>query len=155
MSPSLSDLIPVLSTAIGPTILISGVGLLLLSMTNRFGRIVDRSRELVDALREAKDEETRRRIEAQVPIFARRARLIRRAVLLAAISVLLAACLIIALFAIALLQIEAAWLVVLLFIGCLSALIAGLIPFLQDMNASLNALKLELEDEAGSAFRKS
>jgi len=36
--PTLTQLIPVLQVAIGPVILISGVGLLLLSMTNRYGR---------------------------------------------------------------------------------------------------------------------
>ncbi|MFN9975717.1 MAG: DUF2721 domain-containing protein, partial [Phycisphaerae bacterium] len=35
--PTVPDLIPVLQVAIGPVILISGVGLLLLSMTNRLG----------------------------------------------------------------------------------------------------------------------
>jgi hypothetical protein len=37
------ELIPVLQVAIGPVILISGVGLLLLTLTNRFGRAVDRA----------------------------------------------------------------------------------------------------------------
>jgi hypothetical protein len=35
--PTLAELIPILQIAIGPVILISGVGLLLLSMTNRLG----------------------------------------------------------------------------------------------------------------------
>jgi hypothetical protein len=42
---SLTDLIPTLQLAIGPAILISGVGLISLSMTNRFGRAIDRSRQ--------------------------------------------------------------------------------------------------------------
>ena len=37
----LTDLVPILQMAIGPVILISGVGLLLLSMTNRLGRAID------------------------------------------------------------------------------------------------------------------
>lgn len=41
---SLADLIPTLQPAIGPVNLVSGVGLLLLSMTNRPGRVIDRSR---------------------------------------------------------------------------------------------------------------
>lgn len=52
-STQLNDLIPVLQIAIGPVILISGVGLLLLSLTNRFGRAVDRSRQIIRELREA------------------------------------------------------------------------------------------------------
>ena len=42
--PSVANLIPVLQMGIGPTILISGVGLLILSMTNRLGRVIDRAR---------------------------------------------------------------------------------------------------------------
>ena len=38
------DPIPTLQTAIGPVILISGVALLLLTMTNRLGRAIDRAR---------------------------------------------------------------------------------------------------------------
>lgn len=51
---SLTQLIPTLQLAIGPVILISGVGLLLLSMTNRFGRIIDRARALNRDLRGAR-----------------------------------------------------------------------------------------------------
>jgi hypothetical protein len=42
---TLQQLIPTLQVAIGPVILISGVGLLILSMTNRLGRTIDRSRK--------------------------------------------------------------------------------------------------------------
>ena len=49
--PTLTELIPILQIAIGPVILISGVGLLLLSMTNRLGRAIDRARILRQELR--------------------------------------------------------------------------------------------------------
>ena len=42
LTTSLHELIPVLQVAIGPVILISGVGLLLLTLTNRFRRAIDR-----------------------------------------------------------------------------------------------------------------
>ena len=41
-----------LQVAIGPVILISGVGLLLLTLTNRYGRTIDRARHIVRELRE-------------------------------------------------------------------------------------------------------
>ena len=47
---SVAQLIPVLQTAIGPTILISGVGLLLLTMTNRLARTIDRTRAVAREL---------------------------------------------------------------------------------------------------------
>ena len=43
---NLAEIIPVLQVSIGPVILISGVGLLLLTMTNRLGRAIDRARQL-------------------------------------------------------------------------------------------------------------
>jgi hypothetical protein len=55
----LNDLIPVLQVAVGPVILISGVGMLLLTLTNRFGRVIDRSRALADALRKTDRKSTR------------------------------------------------------------------------------------------------
>src|SRR5436309_15143764 len=91
------ELIPVLQVAVGPVILISGVGLLLLSLTNRFGRAVDRSRQLARELREG-PESDRRRLAGQVENLYRRAALIRSAIILAVTSVLLAALLIIVLF---------------------------------------------------------
>ena len=41
LSTPLHELIPVLQVAIGPVILISGISLLLLTLTNRFARTID------------------------------------------------------------------------------------------------------------------
>jgi transposase len=142
-STPLSELIPVLQVAIGPVILISGVGLLLLSLTNRYARTIDRSRQLVRELRELVGA-NRQRLEGQIDILYLRARLIRRSILQAAVSVLLAAVLIMVLFVSVLLKMEAGLLICLLFIGCMAALIASLAAFIRDMNLSLGALKLEL-----------
>jgi hypothetical protein len=143
LSMPIDQLIPVLQVAIGPVILISGVGLLLLTLTNRFGRAVDRSRQLAKEMRELTDPE-RQRLTGQVAILYRRARLIRRSIIMAALSVLLASVLIIALFLTALLKLEAGLLISLLFICCLLALIVSLGAFLRDIHLSLVALKLEL-----------
>ena len=137
------ELIPVLQVAIGPVILISGVGLLLLTLTNRYGRTIDRSRQLVRELREC-PEADRKRLEGQVEILYRRARLIRLSILLAGVSVLLASVLIIVLFLTALCKLEIGWLISLLFIACMVALSGSLGAFLYDINLSLVALKLEL-----------
>ena len=138
------ELIPVLQVAIGPVILISGVGLLLLTLTNRYGRTIDRSRQLVRELRELAGAD-RERLEGQIAILYRRARLIRLSIFLAGISVLLASVLIIVLFLTALLKLEVGLLISLLFIGCMVALSASLVAFIRDLNLSLGALKLELE----------
>ena len=141
-----SELIPVLQVAIGPVILISGVGLLLLTMTNRFGRVIDRARILAGMLHEPGlvDPEP---ILAQINIMSCRARLLRVAIILGSLSVLLAAILVIVLFLTALLRLEAAWLIGALFIGCMAALIYSLVEFIRDLNYSLLALQLELGEK--------
>ncbi|HEX4999518.1 MAG TPA: DUF2721 domain-containing protein [Terriglobia bacterium] len=142
----LSDLIPILQIAIGPVILISGVGLLLLSMTNRFGRVIDRSRELTRALRApTATAEERARALAQIEILSTRARLTREAITLAILSVLSAAVLIMTLFVSAILKWEMGYVVVSLFACCMVTLIGSLVSFLRDINLSLAALKLELK----------
>ncbi|MCJ7567054.1 MAG: DUF2721 domain-containing protein [Anaerolineales bacterium] len=144
--PSVAQLIPVLQTAIGPMILISGIGLLLLTMTNRLGRAIDRARILVGSLQnttEAKGEKT----VAQLRILWGRARMIRLAIALASFSALTAAILIIVLFSTALWQIGSAGVIVALFMVCMVSLIGSLVIFIRDINQSLAALKLELVAE--------
>jgi hypothetical protein len=141
---SLEQIIPELRDAIGPVILISGVGLLLLTMTNRLGRAIDRARLLKRELPERTGHE-REQTLAQVEIIYRRARMIRLSILLAALSALLASALIITLFMTALLQWQQGTLAGLIFIGCMVSLFASLIAFICDINLSLRALKLELE----------
>ena len=140
----LHEIIPVLQVAIGPVILISGVGLLLLTMTNRLGRAIDRSRALVRELREGRERD-RVATLAQVAIIYRRARLIRLSIALAALSVLLAAVLIIVLFLTALMEWDRGFLISLIFIACLASLIASLLAFIYDIHLALGALKLELK----------
>jgi hypothetical protein len=142
----LSELLPVLQTAIGPVILISGVGLLLLSLTNRFGRAVDRTRQLLREMRAATGDD-RKRLAAQVENLYLRTRLIQRAIIFGAVSLLFAAMLIITLFLTVLMKAELALVIDILFICCLLSLITSLIAFILDIHLSLKALKLELGEE--------
>jgi hypothetical protein len=137
------ELIPVLQVAIGPVILISGIGLLLLTLTNRFGRAVDRSRQLLKEMRDL-PEPDRLRLAGQVEILYRRARLIRLSIIMAAVSVLLASVLIIGLFLVALFKLEGSVLIIMAFIACMLSLIISIGAFIKDIHLSLVALKLEL-----------
>ena len=141
-----NELLSILQGAVSPVILISGVGLLILSMTNRLGRVVDRSRQLHDALRIA-PVKARGRLEAQLTILFRRAELLRGCVTLAGLSVLIAAILVIVLFLTAFLHVEVVLVSALLFIACLVCLIVSLLIFLKDIHLALEALKLELEPQ--------
>lgn len=147
----LKDLLPTLQLAIGPVILISGIGLLLLSMTNRLGRTVDRSRALARECRGASAADRERAI-GQLMILMHRARTMRAAIACAAISILCAAILIIVLFLGALFDLAiTAPFVGTMFIACLLCVIASLSFFISDVNGSLRALKVEVEASAGIA----
>lgn len=140
----LSEIIPVLQVAIGPVILISGVGLLLLTMTNRLGRAIDRARQLARELQQP-NPATREPVLAQMKIIYRRAKVLRLTITLAGLSVLLAAMLIVTLFLTALLKWENGLGVSLIFIACMSSLVVSLITFIFDIHLSLVALKLEIK----------
>jgi hypothetical protein len=140
------DLIPTLQLSIGPVILISGIGLILLSMTNRFGRVIDRYRILMKDLPGATEAE-RTRILAQLKILSIRARLVRTGIALSVLSVLLTALLIMSLFLGALLQLHIAHAIVGLFVFCMISLIISLLLFISDINLSLKALWLEMPAE--------
>jgi hypothetical protein len=144
---TLEHLIPVLQLAIGPVVFISGVGLLILSMTNRLGRIIYRSRVLVDVRRHG-DAPQRIRAELQLGILWRRARLLRSAITLACVSVLLDALIMILLFLGSLVELPVAVAVALMFAACMTALIGSILFFMGDINLTLRALAHEMQPDA-------
>ena len=140
---SREQILPELRDAIGPVILISGVGLLLLTFTNRLGRAIDRARQLKHELSLRTGQEHQQTV-AQVTILYQRAKIIRWSIILAATSAALAAVLIVTLFVTALLQAQQGLLIGLLFVACMISLFASLVAFICDINLSLHALKFEL-----------
>ena len=139
---SVAEILPILQTAIGPTILISGVGLLLLTMTNRLGRVIDRYRVLLKELQNASPE-NRTHYDVQLKVLWRRAKLVRLAIALAAASELLASVLIIVIFSVAVTHVEITWLIGSIFIACMFCLISSMIAFLWDINLSVASFKHE------------
>ena len=139
----LEELIPVLQVAVGPAILISGDGLLLLTMTNRLGRIIDRSRQLVSIMKHTGDFE-RENCQAQLKILLHRGRLLRSAIFMAAMSALLAALLIILIFFSVLMKWQIGWLISIIFVGSMLGIMGSLVSFLRDVNVTLHALAIEV-----------
>jgi hypothetical protein len=129
--------------AIGPVVLISGVGLLILSLTNRLGRVIDRGRLMAGELRKNPDC-NHKVINEQLCILSHRARLLQRSIICAVLCLLFAAILIIAIFIIGAMKIEAAWLIAGLFVCAMGSLIVSLVTFLQELNRSLFAFRLDI-----------
>ncbi len=139
-----SSLLPVIQLAITPVILISGVGALMITLTNRMGRIVDRTRTLAGQVRAAPAAD-RGHFDNQLGILWRRAKLIRIAVTLAGLSMLLSCLLVMAIFADASMARDFGAPLVVVFLGSVICLAAALIAFLRDVWMSLWALRLEVE----------
>lgn len=139
----LSDLIDTLQLAVGPVILISGVGLIILSLTNRFGRIVDRTRQLSVEYRSSSITD-HHRILSELKILTIRAKVIRSSNFLAVLSILLVSFIIIGLFGSALYHFNMTYLLMTLFISSIISLILSLFLFMYDLNLSLRALWIEL-----------
>ena len=141
---STNSLLPVIQLAITPVILISGMGALMLTITGRMGRIVDRTRILAGQVRVATGED-RRHLDDQLEIMWRRARLIRRAVTFLGLSMLVACLLVVTIFGGALLGRDFGVVLLALFAASVLLLIAALVAFLQDIYVSLHALRLEVD----------
>ena len=143
---TLTQLVPVLQLAIGPVILISGVGLLLLTLTNRFGRMLDRSRSIIREISEGGQSAAAiANLNDQVEILHRRARILRLSITLAALTVLGASALIFGLFVAAYWRLEITGVLVGIFCVAILALIGSTLAFIADMNLSLKAALLDLK----------
>ncbi|MBI5423111.1 MAG: DUF2721 domain-containing protein [Opitutae bacterium] len=138
-----SSMLPVIQASITPVILISGAGMLLLTLTNRMGRAVDRTRALAKELREH-PEQKNPRIEEQLEVLTVRTRLIRASVLWAVLSMLSACLLILAIFATARLKFDGEILLLAFFVGGIALLFGSLVYFVRDIVLSLHALDSEV-----------
>ncbi|MFA6286832.1 MAG: DUF2721 domain-containing protein [Opitutaceae bacterium] len=144
MSVVSNSLLPMIQLAITPVILITGLGSLMLSMTNRLGRIVDRTRIQAGQVQAAKEGD-RAHVEAQLRILYRRAGLVRRAVMFNTLSMFTSGLLVVVIFVSALAGVEAGPLILALFMGAIGFLLTALGFFLSDINLALKALGLEVD----------
>lgn len=149
MGMSLAQLIQILSASIAPVIVISGVGLLLLSMTNRYSKVLDRARDLGRELETAAEAARRRLLVEEVKIIYRRARLLRIAIMMGVGSILLVAFTVLSLFAEHVFGARVDYFSVPCFSLSLVALLGALSLFIKDVSLSLAALELELGPHVG------
>lgn len=140
-----SDILRIIQGATAPVVLISGVGLLLLTLTARLGRIVDRTRILAEERRVA-EPALRDHLDGQLAVLARRASLIRTAAALSAFSVALTGVLIALLFLGLLLNWNVAMAAAILFVVSLLCLVAAMLAFVRELFQALTALQLHVHN---------
>lgn len=141
-----TEVVKMLQVSVSPVVLISGIGLLLLSMTNRLGRVVDRTRVLAKESRSAAPE-VMDRYRNQIQLLYDRAGLLRTAIMASSLSILLVGMLILSLFVEILMGKSFASPIIVLFGGCIVSLIVSMVFFLKDLTLSLHALRVEINDE--------
>jgi len=149
MGTSVVQLIRILSASIAPVIVISGVGLLLLSMTNRYSRVIERARDFIKDLDGTEDHERRSCLVEQIRIIYRRARILRLAIILSSTSIFFVAITVLALFAGQVVGVKADYVSVPCFGLCLLSLLGSLYYFIKDVSISLTALELEIDAYIG------
>jgi len=137
-------LLPIIQLSITPVILMTALGSLLITMTNRMGRIVDRTRSLAGLVRAATGED-RVHLEQQLQVLYRRSSWIRIAVTLHTASLLCASMLVVVIFVGAAFNAGVAPIIVGLFTASVIFVIAALAAFLRDIFMSLTALRLEVQ----------
>jgi hypothetical protein len=149
MGTSVVQLIRILSASIAPVIVISGVGLLLLSMTNRYGRVIERARDFIKDLDATQDDARRKLLVEQIRMIYRRARILRLAIILSSTSIFFVAITVLSLFAGQVLGVSADYVSEPCFGLSLLALLGSLYYFIKDVTISLTALELEIESYIG------
>lgn len=132
-----------LQLSVSPVVLISGVGLLLLSVTNRLGRAIDRSRAIADQLDEEGANAAREGKE-QLRIIVRRAKYLRISVSLIVLSIFFSCLMILFLFLLIFFSLHWELLVLMAFCLGLVSLLTAMIYLLADVYLSLKALKYEV-----------
>ena len=132
-----------MQSAISPIILISGVGLLLLSFTNRLGRIIDRARFLVKEKENGNQSEI---IPIQINILYTRGRLLRIAITSIVITMLLASLMILLLLFSHFTNLDIRFLFISFFVIAIFSLIISVVLFLIDVTISLKALKIQVRE---------
>lgn len=146
MSPT--SLGTILQASIAPCVLISGVGLVLLALTNRLGRPIDRVRELCGEFRHAPAEE-KAVLTQEIKILYRRCHLMRLSVIFATLSIFAVAMIILAFFVTYAFGLWIANLVKSLFTGSLICLMLSLGFFLADVHQALGSLRIEVREHLG------
>jgi hypothetical protein len=142
------SVVQILTASIAPVIVISGVGLLLLSISNRYGRAIDRVRSLARDLGVADPESARRRhLAEQLRLTNDRAHLLKRSMLYASTCIFFVSLTILSLFAEQLLGLHRDFIALPFFALCLLSLVVSMYFSIRDITVSLAALELEVGDK--------
>ncbi len=140
-----TSVVQILTASIAPVIVISGIGLLLLSIANRYGRAIDRARLLMRELQNSDPGSAEiRHLEDQLRHTHQRARLLRGSMVYGSVSIFFVTLTILALFAEQVLRLSFDYVSLPSFALCLLALVISIAYSIRDITVSLAALEMEM-----------
>lgn len=132
-----------LQLSVSPVVLISAVGLVLLSVTNRLGRSIDRSRVIANEL-DNENIDVAREGKEQLRVLVRRAEFLRVSVSLSVASIFFSCLMILFLFIQIFFEIHLEYAVLSGFCLNLLSLMGSVLYLLADISLALRALKIEV-----------
>lgn len=135
-----SDIAQLVQLAVAPVFLLSGVGVTLGVLTNRLARIVDRARIAEKEL--ASGPAGGGSMERHLRVLRLRARYINFAIAAGTVSAVLVSLCVILLFSHALMGLDLATAIAVVFIAAMLALTAGLVAFLIEVRISTATLRI-------------
>jgi hypothetical protein len=134
----------VIDISVAPVFLLAGISGLLMVLTNRLGRTIDRSRSLQAAETEFMPDQRKYAIEREMTILIRRIHLNHLAIGMATVSAILVCLVVITLFMGNLVRFNVSVFIASLFIVCMSFLSLAFIAFLIEVLISTGTLKTSL-----------
>jgi len=147
------QLIQALQGSIAPCVLISGDGLLLLSLSNRLSRPIERIRHICDLMK-GHPEIDHQASQEQISILYRRCQHLRSAIACIIFSIVLISFIVLLLFLDAFYALSMTILINTFFVLSLAFLMASMVFFLLDIYGSLDSLKIEIRHAQGAVTKR-
>ena len=139
------SLVEFFQSTISPLVLISGVGLILLSLTNRLARTIDRSRGLVNDIENDKSADIAKK-RIQLMILVKRSYILKYSITSISFSILCSSLIIPVLLIMYLYHLDLTFLGKLFFLLSIIGIILSAIFLFIDVSLTLKALEYEVEE---------
>ena len=137
------DIAHLIQLAVGPVFLLSGIGVTLGVFTTRLARIVDRARAAEQERESVQDPARLARLTHRLQVLGRRSRYISSAITLATLSALLVATTVVLLFANAILNLQLAIAIAVVFAASTISLTGALLVFLIEVRLATVTLRID------------
>ncbi|MCB2181577.1 MAG: DUF2721 domain-containing protein [Desulfobulbaceae bacterium] len=134
-----------LQSSMSPIVLISGVGLILLTLNHRIGRTIDKSRSIVAELQSGQSGHPEKK-KRELRILFQRSRILRLSIASLSFSILASSLIIPVLLLMNLFHIDLNSMGTILFLLSISAIVLSAILLFVDVTLTLKALEFEVED---------